>query len=327
MADILDRLAVIVVNFGSSSLLRANLLPLARELPDARVVVVDNRTSDDERSTVLTLAAEEDWEAVMPPTNTGFGAGMNLGVARARDIGCTVFLLVNPDLSISALSVAILLEAVRADPLSVVSPEVTRPDGTPWFSGADLYLDDGRIRSRRRRDEFAGARREPWLSGACLMMTAGLWDRVEGFRDEYFLYWEDVDLSHRVRLAGGSLSVCPGSTAVHAEGGTQAVGAVTAGTSRSALYYYYNIRNRLLFACRNLAIADILAWRRATVRVSWEILLQGGRRQLVLVWPLLAAVRGALAGLDIVRRELRRRARTAREAESKFSLGDHGDAA
>lgn len=307
MAEKLDELAVIVVNYGSSGLLEANLLPLARSLPGAGVVVVDNRTSDTERSAVLALAARESWEIVAPATNTGFGGGMNLGVARARDRGASVFLLVNPDLSIPADSVLAMWEAVRADPLALVSPRVLRPDGTPWFTGADLYLEDGRIRSQQRRPLFEGARREPWLSGACLMVSADLWNRVGGFREEYFLYWEDVDLSHRVALAGGSLLICADATAVHAEGGTQSITAVSAGSRKSALYYFYNIRNRLLFACRNLPTADLLGWRRATVRVSWEILLQGGRRQLLLVWPLLAAVKGMAAGFAIVRRELRRR--------------------
>lgn len=307
MAEKLDDLAVIVVNFGSSALLEANLVPLAHALPGARVVVVDNRTSDEERTAVLALAARESWETVAPASNTGFGTGMNRGVAHARDVGASLFLLVNPDLAIGAESVLRMREAVRADPFALVSPRILRPDGTPWFAGADLYLDDGRIRSVLRRSRYRGARREPWLSGACLLVSAELLGRVGGFSEEYFLYWEDVDLSHRVLLAGGSLLVCAEATAVHAEGGTQSIAAVSAGSRKSALYYFYTIRNRLLFACRNLSTPDLLGWRRATLRVSWEILLQGGRRQLLLVWPLVAAVRGMAAGLAIVRRELRRR--------------------
>jgi GT2 family glycosyltransferase len=242
---------------------------------------------------------------------------MTLGVARARESVCSLFLLVNPDLVIAAADVLVLWEAVRTDPLTLVSPRILRPDATPWFAGADLYLEDGRIRSSHRRPEYEGARREPWLSGACIMLSAGLWDRVGGFSEEYFLYWEDVDLSHRIGSAGGRLLVCTEATAVHAEGGTQTVSAVSAGSRKSALYYFYNIRNRLLFASRNLPTTDLLVWRRATLGVSWEILLQGGRRQLVSVWPLVAAARGALAGLAIVRRELRRRRRTGVDGDPK----------
>lgn len=307
MSDRFEHLAIIVVNYGSSALLRANLLPLARSVPGARIVVVDNRTTHEERHRVESLAREHGWTTVLSDTNSGFGAGMNLGVARAHALGADRFLLANPDLELSADAVAALLDRAQRDPLALLSPRVLRPDGTPWFTGADLYLADGRLRSPARREQFPGARREEWLSGACLLLTWELWHLVGGFREEYFLYWEDVDLSHRVIMAGGSLEVCAEASAVHAEGGTQAVGAVSAGSPKSAIYYRYSIRNRLLFACLNLASADVRAWRRATPRIAWEVLLQGGRRQLLRGWPLAAAMRGVVEGRRLVRHELQRR--------------------
>ena len=78
MAEKFDELAVIVVNFGSSALLEANLVPLARALPGARVVVVDNRTSDAERVAVLALAARESWETVTPGCSRRLRSSMML---------------------------------------------------------------------------------------------------------------------------------------------------------------------------------------------------------------------------------------------------------
>jgi GT2 family glycosyltransferase len=235
---------------------------------------------------------------------------MNLGVDRAGELGASAFLLLNPDATIRADQVRTLLARVAAEPLTLVSPRVVRPDGSTWFDGADLYLSDGRIRSSRRRDQASAARIEPWLSGACLMVTERLWRMVGGFSDEYFLYWEDVDLSHRVALAGGVIEVCAGALAVHAEGGTQGEGHSESGTAKSATYYYYNIRNRLLFAARHLPADDLRRWRRVAIPVAYEVLLQGGRRQFLRsLRPVLAAVRGIRDGRRIVRYELRARAR------------------
>lgn len=306
-----EDLAIVVVNYGSSALLLQNLAPLASELPGATVVVVDNFTDEAERARVVAVCAARGWVCEASPVNLGFGAGMNRGVARARTAGATNYLLLNPDAVLTAASAIRLLEAVRSDPLSAVAPSVFRPDGSLWFGGADLYLDDGRIRSRARHDH--SARTEPWLSGACIMISAELWEAVGGFSDEYFLYWEDVDLSHRILRAGGRLEVSATATAMHAEGGTQGVNAGSSGAPKSALYYYYNIRNRLLFASRNLGAEELRDWKRATLPVAWEIILEGGRRQLLRSpRPLIAAARGVRDGLRIARREQRARSERKR---------------
>lgn len=297
-----NRLAVVVVNYGSSALLSGNLVPLGAALPEALIVVVDNYTDDRELEAVRVLARRHNWEFVRSATNRGFGAGMNLGVAHAQRVGASTFLLLNPDLVISAEGVKTLERQVQADPLTLVAPSIARPDGSAWFTGADLYLDDGRMRSSRRRDEYPSARREAWLSGACLMVSGQLWGRITGFSDDYFLYWEDVDLSYRAGAAGATLTVNAQATAVHAEGGTQGVAATQSGAPKSNLYYYYNIRNRMLFAARNLTVGDVRRWQRASVRVAWEVLMQGGRWQLLRSpGPLVAAARGIRDGNRIAR--------------------------
>ncbi|MEO6944862.1 MAG: glycosyltransferase family 2 protein [Lacisediminihabitans sp.] len=299
-------LAIIVVNYGSSELLMENLAPLAFSLPQAMVVVVDNFTDDAERERIVALCGAKGWLCETSPLNLGFGSGMNRGVATASAAGATYYLLLNPDAALTADSAVNLLEAVRSDPRSAVAPSVFRPDGSLWFGGADLYLADGRIRSRERR--VHSTRTEPWLSGACIMISSELWGAVGGFSEEYFLYWEDVDLSHRILQAGGRLEVSATAIAVHAEGGTQGVNARLSGTPKSALYYYYNIRNRLLFASRNLSPEELRAWKRATLPIAWEVLLEGGRRQLLRSpKPLIAAARGVRDGLRIAHRGQRAR--------------------
>jgi GT2 family glycosyltransferase len=298
--------AIVVVNYGSSALLADNLVPLSRAVPGALVVVVDNRTTEDERSRVSALAAGGGWLTVLPDGNKGFGGGMNLGVARARESGARCFLLLNPDATIAADQLSALVERGSGHPLTMLSPRIVRPDGSRWFDGADLYLDDGRIHSRRRREQLAPTRWEPWLSGACLLVSDELWDLVGGFDEEYFLYWEDVDLSHRVLAAGGALEVCDDIVAIHAEGGTQGEGHEREGGAKSGTYYYYNIRNRMLFASRNLEPGDLRRWRRLSLAVAWEVLLQGGRRQFLRSpIALTSGARGVRDGMRIAHRTLR----------------------
>jgi GT2 family glycosyltransferase len=300
--------AVIVVNYASTALLAQNLVRLTRVADGLTVVVVDNRSTASERDAVTALAAAEGWATVLSEANLGFGLGMNAGVAKARELGAERFLLLNPDAVIDVADAARLFARVAAEPFTLVSPRVLRPDGSTWFAGADLSLADGRMSSAAKRPQPPERRARPWLSGACLCVSAELWDAAGGFADGYFLYWEDVELSYRVLAAGGELAVAQDAVAEHAEGGTQQSGEEHESPAKSDGYYYFNIRNRLLFAARNLGTDDLVAWRRTATPVAWEILLQGGRRQFLRsLRPFATAVRALRDGRRIVRDELRRR--------------------
>lgn len=140
------------------------------------------------------------------------------------------------------------------------------------------------------------------MSGACLWITREVWELTGGFDDDYFLYWEDVDFSRRVVEGGGSLALVEDASAVHDEGGTQRADH-EASRAKSEGYYYYNIRNRMLFAVRHLDEAAVQRWRRSIPRTAREVILRGGRRQLI---QSAAPIRAYLRGV----REARRIART-----------------
>jgi GT2 family glycosyltransferase len=59
------------------------------------------------------------------------------------------------------------------------------------------------------------ARETAFVSGACLAVPRDEWERVGGFAEAYFMYHEDVDLSLRLRLAGGRLGVEPAAVVDH----------------------------------------------------------------------------------------------------------------
>lgn len=295
MPDALLRdLAVVVVAYGRPDLLRDGLAPVAADLEPAQVVVVDNFSTADNRAEVVLLCDEQGWHGVYPSTNTGFGAGCNLGVEAALAAGARQVLLLNPDASIDRASVLRLLRAVLDDPEAVAAPLILRPDGRPWSAGADLDLRTGRMRSWLRRTDPPVAAPVPWVSGACMMLDESLWRRVGGFDDDYFLYWEDVDLCARVDRAGGRVVVVDGARAVHDQGGTH----TPAGSrAKSPLYYYYNVRNRQVFASKWLDARGQRQWRRTAAGAALEVLLRGGRRQLLHpVAPVGAVLRGLWHG-------------------------------
>ncbi|GAB3920847.1 hypothetical protein GCM10011575_17280 [Microlunatus endophyticus] len=312
-------IAVVVVNYASIGLIETNFAALSGA-PDCRVVVVDNFTTADEQQRVREVCVRHGWEPVLSPTNEGFGLGVNAGVRRGRELGADAFLLINPDAIVDVATLTALHEHAVSQPDALVAPRVIRPDGTAWAAGSAVDLRTGHIRGRAGLRDL-GPYEIGWLTGACLALSRELMDRVGGMADGYFLYWEDVDFSRRIQELGGTLVVREDLTVTHDEGGTQ-----RDGNDRrlSDLYYFYNCRNRLVFASQNLARRLVLRWIATTPRESWQILLRGGRRQLLHTRsPLRAAVAGSLAGLRIALRGLVRPQRpTARTAATEAETSD-----
>lgn len=288
------RSAIVVVSFGSAHLLERHLVPSAQGID--LVVVVDCYRDDDERARVRDLAHRHGWVLVLPARNLGFGAGAGAGVAEAYRRGADVVLLLNPDASITPQARDLVLDAVRADPMTLVAPRVQRPDGGPWMSGVlSLDLRTGRMRPvAARRRHPAPPHTLPWVSGACVAVSRELWVRTGGLAGDYFLYWEDVDLCWAVAEAGGAVRVLPDAVAVHDEGGTHPDARV--GRARSATYYYFVIRNRMVFARRRLPARAVRRWHLTAVPAARDVVLQGGRRQLLRPAPWVAAARGLLDG-------------------------------
>jgi N-acetylglucosaminyl-diphospho-decaprenol L-rhamnosyltransferase len=290
-------LGIIVVNFGSHELLLANIATVDLSLVPAQVFVVDNFKSHPDTASIAELARDQGWALIQMSSNVGFGSAANIGMKAASDQGCESFLILNPDVRLDAWVLRELRTAAGANHTALITPVIERPDGSVWFSGSRVSLDEAGIRAA---DGPPTARTLDWLTGACLAAHSSLWTSLGGFDEDYFLYWEDVDLSVRCLALGGSLVIRDDLRVVHDVGATQEGGSRRA---KSAVYYYYNCRNRLLFAAKHLNGADRRRWVLRTPLDARRVVLRGGRRQLLApgrsIWP---AVRGSASGLMTMHR-------------------------
>lgn len=238
-------LGVLCVNFDSAQLISQNLRQV--HASGAKVYVADNFHSTSARDEILELCAAQGFQLLEMSENLGFGEAVNRLAERALGDGCTHLLLQNPDARVECPELAVMLNFSAVHPEAIVSPTILNDNGSVWFEGGELDLQNGVAR-------HASWRYNPdWMTAACLLVPVGVWRQLGGFAKGYFLYWEDVDLTFRWRVQGGEMVVLL-LQASHSVGGTQQIG------SKSALYARYNARNRLLFAWRNLGLRDLLRW-------------------------------------------------------------------
>lgn len=208
-------LSVLIVAWNSRAELERTLPALLPELAgDDELIVVDNDSGDGTADAVASLAPAA--RVVRTGRNLGFAAGCNAG---AEVASCDLLVILNPD----------------AAPLPGFGEAIRRPwvEGRGWAAWQALVADQGatRINSAGNPVHFTGivwagnhgrpleaapaASEVPCLSGACLAIPLETWRRLGGFPERFFLYHEDVDLSLRLRLAGGTLGIEPTAVVDH----------------------------------------------------------------------------------------------------------------
>ncbi|MGI9020076.1 MAG: glycosyltransferase family 2 protein [Solirubrobacterales bacterium] len=203
----MSTLSVVVVTHDSREAVTRTLPALRAELREGdELIVVDNASSDGTAAAVGELA----------PGATVVETGANLGFAAACNRGATVaagelLCLLNPD----AVPAAGWREAIAAPHeqgrgwaawQALVTAEdgrvVNTAGGVVHFTGIAWAGQAGRPVAEASLDGEPG-----FVSGACLVMRRANFDAAGSLPDEFFLYHEDVDLSLRLRLAGGTLGV------------------------------------------------------------------------------------------------------------------------
>lgn len=222
--------AVVTVSYNSQRHLGPFLASARREIgPDGIIVVVDNGSTD--LASVRKIVEESGARLLALPENLGYGGAVNRGVDEVPPTVDTV-LVSNPDVVLHPGSVAELARVLREIPdAGAVGPRVLNPDGSRYPSARNLpslragtgHALLGRIRPSNRwtraylsnvasGDDIA---RAGWLSGACLLVRREAFDAIGGFDSAYFMYFEDVDLGHRLARSGRFSYFVPTASVTH----------------------------------------------------------------------------------------------------------------
>lgn len=208
-------LSLVIVSYNTRDLLRQCLASIGEHCPSAEVIVVDNASRDGSAA----MVAEEFPGArlIASPSNDGFAAANNLGLARASG---EFVVLLNSDTVLEDDSLSRCAAWMRAEPrLGAASPLLVGVDGRPQECFHRMPSLAGMLRrALRRPTPPLDGDRDPagWLAGTALMVRREALEAAGGRLDDaYFMYWEDADLSARLREAGWDLARFSGGHVLH----------------------------------------------------------------------------------------------------------------
>jgi GT2 family glycosyltransferase len=197
--------AVLIVNWNGGSLLRRCLDSVAQQRrPPDHVIVVDNASTDD--SLRQADEALHGAHVIRLGANVGFARANNIAAKAAPHVDALA--LLNPDAFPEAGWLEALVHAAEREPgVAAFASRMVLASLPEYLDGAgDSYHSSGRAwRNGHRRPVATWPASDAEVFAACA--AAALYRRIAfeevgGFDEQYFCYFEDVDLGFRLRLRG-----------------------------------------------------------------------------------------------------------------------------
>lgn len=209
-------LSIILINYNTKTLTEQAIDSILKtvERTDFEIIVVDNSSQEEQK---LSLERER-VHILRDVQNHGFGHACNLGVQHSSG---EYLLFLNSDTVMSENTIDESLAFLQQDcSIGALGVRMLRPDGsldhgckrgfpTPM---ASLYYFSGLDRRYPNSHKY-GVYRQTFLeedavadvdsvSGAFLMISRTVFDKVDGFDQDFFMYGEDLDLCYRIKQQG-----------------------------------------------------------------------------------------------------------------------------
>lgn len=223
----MKNLSIIIVNFNTDEYVRDCLISIQDNLTlsDYEIIVVDNNSPN--RSIEKLITEFKNVEFILLNKNKGFGSGCNTGFLQSKG---EYILFLNPDVKVKKDSIEKLIDNCKTDKnIGIVSGLLTDEENKISYSFnsfPDLSWEikeaygiclERTIMSLLNRSEIKN--KVPfevdWFHGACFLIRRDIFESVNGFDENIFLYYEDVDLQKRIKELGLKIVCIPSAEFYH----------------------------------------------------------------------------------------------------------------
>jgi len=222
------KIAVIVPNWNGAERLPPCIRSLAaQDYADIEVIVVENGSTDDSRSVLgelVSQVAPVRVTVLLNDVNLGFAGGVNRGIRHALDFGFDAIGMFNNDAVADRRWLSALAAELDSRPdTSIVTGRLLMADGLTVDSTGDFYSVWGVAFPRDRDQPAEPAQPSGYVfgaSGGASLFRSDLFRDIGLLDEDFFAYFEDVDLSFRAQLAGHRVFYTQDAVAFHDQGST-----------------------------------------------------------------------------------------------------------
>jgi len=226
------------------------------------VMVVDNASKDGSVNAFKNYNPSNfNFKIMENKHNEGFARGNNLAIKEALKSKAGYIMILNNDTIVDKNLVIEMLEPFKDKKVGSTSPMIYFAKGFEfhkdkykkqdlgkviWSAGGDIDWDNvfGRNIGVDEVDkgQYKKKREINFATGACVMYRAEALKKIGLFEEKYFMYFEDVELSVRLKRKNYRSKYAPKAKVWHKVAQSSGIG--------SGLNDYYITRNRLLFGMK-----------------------------------------------------------------------------
>lgn len=221
------QLSFIVLNYKSEEYLKKCLISIMKKAIELEyeIIVVNN---DEKKLNALEIyfwdypEFFQKIQIIEINENVGFSRANNIG---ARKSVGEYLCFINPDTEIISQDIKKILDEFRINQrVGIIGPKILKNSVVqPWSVGAEMNIREI-LRSKMGYAKSKALWSSPkkikvdWVSGACMFVRKNIFDKIGGFDENFFLYYEDVDLCRRIRLENREVIYFPFFEIIHLEG-------------------------------------------------------------------------------------------------------------
>jgi hypothetical protein len=246
--------SISIVTYNNDKVIKKCLQNIFQNInnTDFELIIVDNNSSD---STVSII--EKDFKNVRlikNNRNIGFGAAHNIAIKLGRG---KYHLVLNPDIIFTENAVEKLLNFMEKNPdVGLVSPKILFPNGSIQYLCRRLpslfdfiiirFMPKFIRKFFQARIDYYEMRQTGYnkimdvlfLAGAFMLIRSSVLDKIGGFDENFFMYFEDIDLCRRIKKISRTVFY-PHTSVIHLwEGGTRKNIQLLLTSIKSAIYYF-----------------------------------------------------------------------------------------
>ena len=219
------KLSIQIVNFRSRHYLERCLFSISENLPagnETDVLIVNN--DEEPLEEVEGLAKSNlSLRIIEMGKNIGFGSAHNAGFRQSRG---EYILFLNPDAKIAPNVLDKMLGVfIEDEKIGIVGPLLVDSAGriqSDCFGShrTPLSTIKNKIFGQRERQTLASEKvfKTDWVSGGSMMIRRNVFEKIGGFDENFFMYFEDVDLCARARKSGSTIVIHPSARIFHESG-------------------------------------------------------------------------------------------------------------
>jgi len=245
--------SVIIVNYNTHDFLEECLNSIIRFTKNIEyeIIVVDNNSTDRTIEKFNNYFTKTKF--VFNTENRGFGAGSNLGIKNSNGKYCA---FVNPDIVFTGNSLGKFYEfmemhtdagacgGVLTNYKGDIIYTYNKFPGYFWEflqsmgTGSEYIIDKLNNKIRNNENLYFEV---DWLIGAFMFIRKDIIDKLNGFDENFFLYYEDVDIQKRIKDSGYRIFCLKNVEIKHAEQSS------VKSIEGENVYFYHMCRSKIIY--------------------------------------------------------------------------------